>query len=337
MKEITNMEMSYFAGIFDGDGSFSLCKKIENINYSPLYYPLIQLSTTNFCLIDMLLDTFGGNVTPRKAYIDKNNISHKKSIKWKLEKRNKCFPFLEKIVPFLIIKQERASFLIDFINYFPFKRGSKKIDENILNKKEKSYIKMHSFNHSIKKPLFKFPKKRIQSEDDIFWNYFAGLMDTDGSFSLKREVNKRYAPIISISMVDSVALFKIVQNCKYGRMYIIKAKTSRNGHSYRYMIGSLQESILFLEKIIPYLRLKKKQASILLEYCLDKKQKSKLDIKICEQYYKSMIEANNGVYKPSLIDLEAVPDNADGDRAEDASRGERLSEKARKGCDSLNS
>lgn len=40
----------------------------------------------------------------------------------------------------------------------------------------------------------------------------------------------------------------------------------------------------------------------------------------------------NGRVKPSLIDLEAQV----GDKAEGESRRERLSEKARKGCDSPN-
>ncbi len=38
-KEIS---VAYIAGVLDGDGSFSLIKKHEKKNRSPLYFPMIQ-------------------------------------------------------------------------------------------------------------------------------------------------------------------------------------------------------------------------------------------------------------------------------------------------------
>ena len=310
-KKMNNL--AYFAGIMDGDGSFSLCKKIEKEGNSPLYYPLIQLSTTNFCLIDMLQKTFGGAVNTRAAYNDKNNISHKTSQRWSLQKRNKCLPFLIEIVDFLSVKKERAQFLIDFINNNPFKRGSNKIFDEIIKNRDVAYIKMQSFNKGIQSLFFKFPVRRKTTDDTIFWNYAAGLMDTDGSFCLKRE-RSYYSPVISLSMIDHRALYRLIKNCEWGNICHVKANTSRNLHSYRYNICSLDEAIKFLERIIPYLRLKTEQAKILYDFCLKKKEANKLTQEQNEFYYKKIIEINNGVYKPSLIVLKTLTDNAEGNK-----------------------
>ena len=332
MKEINSMELSYFAGVMDGDGSFSLCKKIDKKGKSPIFYPLIQLSTTNYSLIQMLKDLFSGCITTRKSYSGKDGSVRKESKRWCLDKRNKCFPFLKEINTFLVIKQERAQFLLDYIVNNPFKRGSVALNVDVVKARDVAYFKMRSFNRSVSKMFFKFPVRRKTSGNELFWNYFAGLMDTDGSFSLKRERRVsgcRYSPVISLTMVDHRALYKVIKNCIWGKVYHVKAGTARSGYAYRYGIFSLADTINFLKKLIPYLRLKKKQAEILYEYCLEKKSGLKLSQCLSEDYYKRIVEFNNGVYKPSLIDLEAVAGKADGDRAEGVSHRERLSEKAR--------
>lgn len=316
MCEKRKNRMAYFAGTIDGDGSFSLCKKMQKEGRSPLYYPLIQLSTTYFKLIDMLVDEFGGSVSVRKSYTSKSGSKRKESKSWKLEKSGKCLPFLEKIVPFLMVKKQRGQFLMDYIKNNPFVRGSRLLSNETIKNRDSAYIKMQQFNRDLGKLDFKFPRHRKTTDDSLFWNYFAGLMDTDGSFSIKREKTERYSPMILLTMIDHRAFDYIVKNFELGRMMHVKASTARNGYCYRFGIYSVRECLSFLELIIPFMHIKKEQASILYEYCKSRIEKSIHDVDGHEYWYQKIRSCNNGVYKPSLIDLKLLPGSAGDNKAE---------------------
>ena len=313
--EDENMTLAYVAGVLDGDGSFSIIKKIENALRSPLYYPVIQLANASKELVEMFQEKFGGSFFTRKARELKDGGKRKPSHQWKLEKSNSCLPFLEKIIPHLVVKQERAKFLKEFISKNPFKRGSNKLSEDILMNRESDYLKMRQFNDegTRNKP---FPKK---ISCPTFWAYVAGLMDTDGSFSIRKEISKThmkspcYSPIISLSMIDPRAFGHILNNFKGGSVKIVKAKTCREGTCYRFVISSSDQVIKFLSECAPYLRVKKKNAETLLRFCKNRCHVSyrkigipKEELDFREQCYQELCSLNKyGVYKPTLIDLEA--------------------------------
>lgn len=322
------LQLAYVAGALDGDGSFSLMKKIENKNNSPLYFPMIQLANADESLVDLFINNFGGNKRTRLSYHAKNGSVKKVSYQWKLEKRAKCLPFLETVISYLVVKKERAEFLRDFILDNPFKRGSNRLDNSILFLREKSYIKMRQYNDipCINGELLSIAK-RNDNNDKLFWSYLGGLMDTDGSFSLKREktnTNPKYTPVISLSMTDCKAIYYIMNNFIGGNLIVVKAKTALNGFCYRFSISKRDIAIKFLEQIIPYLRLKQNAAKILLEFCLNSKRTkyckagiAKEELEFRQNCYEKIINLNNyGVYKFPLMDLKPLPDNAEGNKAE---------------------
>lgn len=341
--------LAYLAGALDGDGSFSLFKKIESRSRSPLYYPIIQLANGSNDLIDRLMANFGGYKGLRDSYIGKDGSQRKKSYYWKVEKAPKCLPFLEEIIPFLMIKKERATFLRDYILDNPFIRGSNQLNENVLYRREKAYLKMRSFNDipSIKEYVFSL-SKRHDNESDIFWAYIAGLMDTDGSFSLKREKIKdyfKYGPIISLSMTDCRSIYNLHNSFIGGNICIIKAKTATHGFCYRWCISSKSVAIKFLKKVIPFLFIKKCIASKLLDFC--QKAKSSMGCKglnvdekeYRQKCYEEMINLNQyGVSKFPLMDLKLLPDNAGDNKAEGESHRERSKRgNHESGCGALDS
>ena len=113
---------AYIAGMMDGDGSFSLIKKKEynKPDYAPMYFPSIQLVNANEGLIDMFKGKFSGRKNVR---LYPGNITKKPSYGWKIEKRKSCIPFLESVAPYLVIKKERAEFLLKFSINFQHQRG----------------------------------------------------------------------------------------------------------------------------------------------------------------------------------------------------------------------
>ncbi len=258
-------------------------------------------------------------------YKGKDGSIRKFSYQWKLEKSTRCLPFLEETISHLIIKQERAIFLRNFIIDNPFVRGSNKLSHELLARREKAYIKMLTFNrnHSIR-TMLKTESKRKTSDDLFFWQYTAGIMDTDGSFSIKKEKNGRFQPQILLTMADCRAICYVMNNFVGGKLIVVKAKTTKNGFCYRFYIQNRESLIVFLQKVIPYLFIKKNVAETLLEYCntiklvknrragIQQEEKNKR-----QRYYEIICELNkNGVYKSPLIDLKLLPGKAEDNRAQ---------------------
>jgi hypothetical protein len=312
--------LAYVAGVMDGDGSFSLIKRRGC--KSPLYFPMMQLANEHECLIDLFVSMFGGRRFVRTKLA---KTSKKVSYNWKIEKKNMSIPFLESVSPYLIIKKERAEFLLAFCLNHEFKRGAGIINAYELISREKAYLKMMSMNSN---PNINSNLKvnSHMNESIDFWSYFAGLMDTDGSFSLKRENRKSggsispvYTPTILLSQYDSRAIYHVSNNFIGSNLMVIKAKSVKSGFCYRFSITSKKHSIEFLKRIIPFLVIKKEQAQVLLDYSLnikrlnDRSSTTQEEIKLRDKYYHKIVSLNKyGVYKPSLIDLEARR----GDRAE---------------------
>lgn len=312
--------LAYVAGVMDGDGSFSFIKRVGC--RSPLYFPMMQLANEKESLINLFINKFGGRkFTRTKLAKDSKRVSYS----WKIEKKNPCIPFLESVNPYLIIKKDRADLLLDFCLNHEFKRGSVPVDPYENLKREKLYLKIREMNDNPNiNGLLKSHNFLNESED--FWSYVAGIMDTDGSFSLKKE-NRRsgnskspvYTPTILLSQYDSRAIYYMANNFPGSNLIIINAKGTKNGFCYRFSVTSRKTAIEFLRRLVPFLILKKDQAQLLLDYCLTVKSlcgkgvMNKKEIQFRDDYYQKIVSLNKyGVYKPSLIDLEARR----GDRAE---------------------
>jgi len=312
--------LAYVAGVMDGDGSFSLIKRKGSV--SPLYFPMMQLSCEKEILIDLFIDKFGGRKFVRTKL---SKVSKKISYNWKIEKNNSCIPFLKLITPYLVIKKHRAEILLNFCLEHEFKRGSGRLDPMELRYREKTYLKIRDLNSNPDINTNLHLNNSI-NEDANFWSYIAGIMDTDGSFSLKRENRKSggskspvYTPSILLSQYDSRAIYYTFNNFPKANLFIIEAKGTKNGFCYRLSITSRKSAIEFLKRIIVFLVLKKEQAQVLLDYCLSVKILSGNriipieEIESRDKYYQKIVSLNKyGVYKLSLIDLEARR----GDRAE---------------------
>lgn len=316
MENNKGIKMAYFAGVMDGDGSFSLLKKNDKSSLYPIYYPLIQLDNVHKSLVEMFKEEFGGLVIERKSYEAKDKAVRKVCYKWRLEKSNSCEPFLNCISDYMILKKDRCDYLIDYISSNPFKRGVKR-DILTIKESEKSYFNMKSLNSHRDSRGKISTKKRTSNSSPLFLSYLAGLMDTDGSFSIKREIPKRgaksfkFSSTISLSMVDSRSLNYVRENCEFGTFFMVDSKSATNGFCYRFGIYSRNESIEFLKLIIPYLIVKKDVAIELLHFCENFVQMHGIKgVSIEEnnrrnESYNKVIQLNKyGVLKPSLIDLE---------------------------------
>jgi len=340
--------MAYIAGLYDGDGSFSLCKispKREGI--SSLYFSLIQFGNANKEILELIQSMYGGHINTQDAHIAKDghfrNITHA----LKLTHAPICRPFLKDISPYLHVKKDRAIFLMDYINNEDLKRKHNKFTSEQIQQRESGYIKMKFYNDNRDMPgKFKIKTARITSRDESFWQYVAGIIDTDGSFSIAKCNQKTsksivYNPFILLSMIDPRAIQYIYDNCEYGTLLVIKSKAARQGFLYRYSIHSKKGCAEFINKIVDYLFIKKEAAKMLLEFCTKscsvKHRRSGIpaeELEFRDSCYRRLVELNkNGVSKLSLIDLKPVTGDADGNKGQavnnvqpESNKRERLSE-----------
>ena len=310
--------MAYLAGVMDGDGSFSICK-LANASKNPLYFPVIQCAGVKGQYIELLWRLFGGTVFTYKACVLKNGENGRQKNAWRLRSNKNCKPFLEKIIPFLKIKKERSEFLLKFINEFKFVRGISLTKETIIDR-ERRQLKMMSFNHHTNFSSSIHVKTKHLSQDLNFWSYLAGIMDTDGSFSIKKQVsnkgthviNARYIPVISISMCDMRAINYIRSHCPFGNFCIPRNTGTSNGIHYHFQIHSKKDGSIFLKNIVPFLRAKKDCAELLLKFCENSSNTKyckagvpKKEIEFRESCHQELKNLNKyGVYKPTLIGLE---------------------------------
>lgn len=312
-------KMAYVAGIIDGDGSLSLMRKCEVKAKSPTYYPSIQFSKSREVLPKYLHSLFGG------SFFSDNRPGKIKQYRWRVEKNDNVSIVLAQIADYMIIKKRQADKLLEFAENFQFKRGIPLTKEGLIDR-EHYYVLMKQLN-STRDKIAKLTNKICFSStvDKTVWAYIAGLIDTDGSFSIKREKyktkNMGYSPVICLSLISSDALNFIKQHVAEGSIRIVKAPATKQGFVYRWTVFSRPDCIFIIKKIIPYLHNKKESAEILLEFCdgFEAQQGQYLltreQILFRENLYTKLIKAN-GVYKSPLIDLELLPGYAEDNKGQ---------------------
>ena len=310
--------MAYLAGVMDGDGSFSLLR-LKKGSKNPLYAPMLQCAAWRLEFIHLLKETFGGNLVKGKMHINKKGEETHALTCWKLRSNKNCLTPIQELIPFLKIKKDRADFLLGFVEGSFYKKGLSLTENELIlrNKWYEGMIKYNSWMYTHRDIL----KVYHNDSEEISWSYIAGIWDTDGSFSIKKQVlnkgteviNPRYLPVISLSMTDTRAINYILSVFPFGKIYNPKNAYTSNKDHFQFGIYTKSLCIEFLIKIIPYLRSKKQNALELLKFCQNSKNTGyckdgipKEELKFREECYQNLCHLNKyGVLKPSLIDLEA--------------------------------
>ncbi len=256
MKDPEEKEMmAYIAGLIDGDGMIGIRKGADK------NLPLIQFHNSMKQASIYLNKLFGGTVSCEKPRKENGRIVWR----WMLQGKEGCLNFLSKVLEHLVLKRDSADQLMEFLtnpvdgkNYYQLSK-----DLN-LNRK----IEAYAFDDI----------QRKTSNCPYFWAYVAGIMDTDGSFSIERSVRKpgqnrqksdliKFRPKLLLSMVSERSIKYVFSNCEYGGLSIVKANSALRGVAFRFSIQSRSDAIEFLKKCIPYLQIKALQAIKILNFC----------------------------------------------------------------------
>lgn len=108
---MSKAKYGYLAAIIDGEGCLSIGagrrQKWGVINYNSI----VSVANTDIRLIKWLQENFGGNFFTAKQATPRNKIPYV----WRLLKKKDIELLLLAIMPYLIIKKERAAILLDFV------------------------------------------------------------------------------------------------------------------------------------------------------------------------------------------------------------------------------
>lgn len=241
-KEIDN---AYAAGAMEGDGSFYICKR--NGKYVK-YVAGAAIGKSCKELAGFFVSSFSGTVNIRKDH-------HK----WSISSSLRMIPFLEKIIPYLQIKKKRAQYILEWL-----KDG--------MQDKESAYQYMKTLNDQIEKDLKTTDQSYEIEKDPLKWSYIAGLMDTDGSFMIHKRIghngmkNPNYLAKISYGEKDVRNLSFIKKVFPFG---VISKKDNDKCVNGRFVweLVVKQDMIEFIKMVLPYMKVKKQNAEILLKFC----------------------------------------------------------------------
>lgn len=94
--------------------------------------------------------------------------------------------------------------------------------------------------------------------------YLAGLIDGEGTISLRRR--KRGDIIAELSLVNTSPI--ILDTFGVSKLYIRKRRFTPNGKEViEVVVQRLNDILSILKRVYPFLRLKKRQAELMIEFC----------------------------------------------------------------------
>lgn len=129
-------ELSYMAGIIDGEGCFNIQRPRGKSHTLRLF-----VMNTSKSLIDYLYKTYGGYQYSRK----KENSTWKIRHEWFVD-RQILDDLLPRLLPYLIVKKEHCEIAIEFRKTFPKIRNYHKIPEDMVYIREDCHRRLKILN-----------------------------------------------------------------------------------------------------------------------------------------------------------------------------------------------
>lgn len=242
--------MEYFAGLFDAEGYVSLGQEGR-------FHIGTEMANEEIPLL--FKSQFGGNIYPRKR--DKR----KKTWAWIIStNKPEALNFIERVVPFCIIKSTQLRKLRDYLN---------------LSRLERRAIR-DEVSHQISglKNPFPFTKQVIEDRcvkpfDEHFWKWFAGFMDGDGNlcvFEYKGKNTILFDSWIGIFNIHAAAICNVHDR-------IIGSISQYKGSKFPIWkwVCNQKDSEFVCDNLYPFLKIKKGQCALVKEFLEIKKTKTR--------------------------------------------------------------
>jgi hypothetical protein len=256
----------YTAGYFDGDASFRCRQQLDKRdNYFYDSYG-IRVSSVNNETIEFFQKTYGGTVYRRKL----SNTRANSRDQFELQIEGKRSHFLIKaLIPYLVEKKEEAQILANFIDPAYQHEKHKLIDQI-------KFIKHHKnlFQENDKEKIIATRNTTSPTKPDFI--YLAGFIDAECCLSFRQNY-----PILYFNNTKSPIFYWAVSRFG-GCIYICKKPFPNRRTKFQWVcVGKKLKEVL--ENTLPYLRSKKRNCEMILEFMKTYKTTRKLSIDVIEK------------------------------------------------------
>lgn len=133
--------LAYTAGLIDGEGYMGLIPHSVTKNS---YSPKVKVASTTMELVQFLHNNFGGHLDKLRISSQSN---HKSSAMWTLSNGINVGPFLEKLLPYLKVKNKQANLILKYIKEYPYKKMRQKDNKDIILKRQEIYKQIRLLNY----------------------------------------------------------------------------------------------------------------------------------------------------------------------------------------------
>lgn len=231
--------MEYFAGLFDAEGCIGL---LNNGAFN------ISLEMANEEIPNLFKERFGGAIYTRKRK------ERKQTWTWKINSiASISLNFLNSILPYSIVKKSQLRDLKDYLN-------NSRTDRAKLRQHYSKYIRIAKcpYRSSIKDIRRRIPQEYTES----FAKWLAGFIDGDGNFVCNTYIDKRngrryFGRQLSVASIYLDALVYINE-----RVQGSFTESPRTKNPIFKWVPNRPHDIYLCESLVPFLRLKKRQAEL---------------------------------------------------------------------------
>ena len=142
MSKPTDLELAYFAGFFDGEGSMSINNRIGGSprGVSPNHSLQVSIGNTDPAVLRTIHSYFGGSLTLRKTA----KPNHRNVTQWIIPTVG-ALGFLVAIRPYLVMKAEAADVAIEYQKTKSM-RGPRRVTEEDIKWREEQRLKIQQIN-----------------------------------------------------------------------------------------------------------------------------------------------------------------------------------------------
>lgn len=117
VRKLKKWEAAWLAATIDGDGSIGL------YNYGKEGRRVcIQMSNTSQAFVQRMREVIGVGSSVMRAGMDKSHKGRKQIYLYSLKGSNRCYKILKQIIPFLVIKKQKALDIVREFEEKPFGR-----------------------------------------------------------------------------------------------------------------------------------------------------------------------------------------------------------------------
>lgn len=140
-KDWTIEQLSYLAGIIDGEGSIAIEIQSQSIRHNRKcdYYSLrLVVINTNIQLLNWIQSNFGGTIKQRKPVANRRQC-----YTWNLCSHNAAH-VLQNCYPYMIVKKAHVDVFLEFAK--TMSHGNMRLSDKLLEHRRNLYLKLKHIN-----------------------------------------------------------------------------------------------------------------------------------------------------------------------------------------------